>query len=49
MERYPAMKVVVAHGQGLWMQEVLEKMDRIFFVEGNETAGRSFQPVASGW
>jgi len=27
MERYPAMKVVVAHGKASWMQEVLEKMD----------------------
>jgi predicted TIM-barrel fold metal-dependent hydrolase len=27
MERYPAMKVVVAHGKGSWMQEVLEKME----------------------
>jgi hypothetical protein len=26
MERYPAMKVVVAHGKASWMQEVLEKM-----------------------
>ena len=27
MERYPAMKVVVAHGKASWMQEVLEKME----------------------
>jgi hypothetical protein len=27
MERYPAMKVVVAYGKASWMQEVLEKMD----------------------
>ena len=27
MERYPAMKVVVAHGKAAWMQEVLEKME----------------------
>ena len=27
MERYPAMKVVVAHGKGSWIQEVLEKME----------------------
>jgi predicted TIM-barrel fold metal-dependent hydrolase len=27
MERYPEMKVVVAHGKASWMQEVLEKME----------------------
>src|SRR6202790_1134858 len=27
MERYPAMKVIVAHGKASWMQEVLEKME----------------------
>jgi predicted TIM-barrel fold metal-dependent hydrolase len=27
MERYPAMKVVVAHGKASWMQEVIEKME----------------------
>ena len=27
MERYPAMRVVVAHGKASWMQEVLEKME----------------------
>ena len=27
MERYPGMKVVVAHGKASWMQEVLEKME----------------------
>jgi hypothetical protein len=27
MERYPAMKAVVAHGKASWMQEVLEKME----------------------
>src|SRR3954447_4230616 len=27
MERYPAMKVVVAHGKASWMLEVLEKME----------------------
>ena len=27
MERYPAMKVVLAHGKASWMQEVLEKME----------------------
>src|ERR1700729_814129 len=27
MQRYPAMKVVVAHGKASWMQEVLEKME----------------------
>jgi len=27
MERYPAMKVVVAHGKASWTQEVLEKME----------------------
>jgi hypothetical protein len=27
MERYPAMKVVVAHGKASWMQEVMEKME----------------------
>jgi predicted TIM-barrel fold metal-dependent hydrolase len=27
MERFPAMKVVVAHGKASWMQEVLEKME----------------------
>jgi uncharacterized protein len=27
MERYPALKVVVAHGKASWMQEVLEKME----------------------
>jgi uncharacterized protein len=27
MERYPSMKVVVAHGKASWMQEVLEKME----------------------
>ena len=27
MERYPAMKVVVAHGNASWMQEVFEKME----------------------
>jgi predicted TIM-barrel fold metal-dependent hydrolase len=27
MERYPPMKVVVAHGKASWMQEVLEKME----------------------
>src|ERR1700730_12373595 len=27
MERYPAMKCVVAHGKASWMQEVLEKME----------------------
>jgi predicted TIM-barrel fold metal-dependent hydrolase len=27
MERYPAMKIVVAHGKASWMQEVLEKME----------------------
>jgi hypothetical protein len=27
MERYPAIKVVVAHGKASWMQEVLEKME----------------------
>jgi predicted TIM-barrel fold metal-dependent hydrolase len=27
MERYPAMKVVVAHGKASWMQEMLEKME----------------------
>jgi uncharacterized protein len=27
MERYPAMKVAVAHGKASWMQEVLEKME----------------------
>jgi predicted TIM-barrel fold metal-dependent hydrolase len=27
MQRYPAMKVVVAHGKGSWMEEVLEKME----------------------
>ena len=27
MERYPAMKVVVAHGKAAWMQEVLEKRE----------------------
>jgi predicted TIM-barrel fold metal-dependent hydrolase len=27
MERYPAMKVVVAHGKASWMREVLEKME----------------------
>jgi predicted TIM-barrel fold metal-dependent hydrolase len=27
MQRYPAMKVVVAHGKASWMEEVLEKME----------------------
>ena len=27
MERFPGMKVVVAHGKASWMQEVLEKME----------------------
>lgn len=27
MQRYPNMKVVVAHGKASWMQEVLEKME----------------------
>ena len=27
MERYPKMKVVVAHGKASWMEEVLEKME----------------------
>jgi predicted TIM-barrel fold metal-dependent hydrolase len=27
MQRYPKMKVVVAHGKGSWMEEVLEKME----------------------
>ncbi len=27
MQRYPKMKVVVAHGKASWMQEVLEKME----------------------
>jgi predicted TIM-barrel fold metal-dependent hydrolase len=27
MERYPAMKVVMAHGKASWMEEVLEKME----------------------
>ena len=27
MERYPAIKVVVAHGKASWMQEVREKME----------------------
>src|SRR6266436_5543912 len=27
MQRYPDMKVVVAHGKASWMQEVLEKME----------------------
>src|SRR5437870_1753698 len=27
MERYPSMKVVVAHGKASWMQEVIEKME----------------------
>ena len=27
MQRYPNMKVVVAHGKGSWMGEVLEKME----------------------
>ena len=27
MQRYPTMKVVVAHGKASWMQEVLEKME----------------------
>ena len=27
LQRYPAMKVVVAHGKASWMQEVLEKME----------------------
>ncbi len=27
MERYPNMKVVVAHGKASWMEEVLEKME----------------------
>ena len=27
MQRYPNMKVVVAHGKASWMEEVLEKME----------------------
>ena len=27
MQRYPKMKVVVAHGKASWMEEVLEKME----------------------
>lgn len=27
MQRYPGMKVVVAHGKASWMEEVLEKME----------------------
>ena len=27
MQRYPEMKVVVAHGKASWMEEVLEKME----------------------
>src|SRR5262249_41805976 len=27
MQRFPAMKVVVAHGKASWMEEVLEKME----------------------
>ena len=27
MQRYPDMKVVVAHGKASWMEEVLEKME----------------------
>jgi predicted TIM-barrel fold metal-dependent hydrolase len=27
MQRYPRMKVVVAHGKASWMEEVLEKME----------------------
>jgi len=27
MQRYPNMKMVVAHGKGSWMEEVLEKME----------------------
>lgn len=27
MQRYPSMKVVVAHGKASWMEEVLEKME----------------------
>src|SRR5207245_139926 len=27
MQRYPAMKVVMAHGKASWMEEVLEKME----------------------
>jgi predicted TIM-barrel fold metal-dependent hydrolase len=27
MQRYPQMKVVVAHGKASWMEEVLEKME----------------------
>jgi predicted TIM-barrel fold metal-dependent hydrolase len=27
MERYPKMRVVVAHGKASWMEEVLEKME----------------------
>jgi predicted TIM-barrel fold metal-dependent hydrolase len=27
MQRYPQLKVVVAHGKASWMQEVLEKME----------------------
>jgi predicted TIM-barrel fold metal-dependent hydrolase len=27
MERYPEMKVVMAHGKASWMEEVLEKME----------------------
>ena len=27
MQRYPKMKMVVAHGKASWMEEVLEKME----------------------
>ena len=27
MQRFPDMKVVVAHGKASWMEEVLEKME----------------------
>jgi predicted TIM-barrel fold metal-dependent hydrolase len=27
MQRYPKMKIVVAHGKASWMEEVLEKME----------------------